>query len=138
MNLRCKVHYTGKLRCAKVRHANRRRYAARKGKQMVIGITLSMPTETHMEEGVGYVSRCIPLDVSSQGVTEDQARENLVEAVWLFLESCIEREVLFQVLSECGVTIESESAPALEHDTSLITLPIPLLLTQRVASNFAN
>lgn len=105
---------------------------------MTIGITLSMPTETHLEKGVGYIARCIPLDVSSQGDTEDQARKNLVEAVWLFLESCIEREVLFQVLSECGVTVESKSASPPDDDTPIITIPIPLLLTQRVQSNYAN
>jgi len=49
------------------------------------------------EEG-GYVSCCPPLGVYSQGETIKEARENIIEASQLFVESCVEREVLEKVL----------------------------------------
>ena len=51
----------------------------------------------------GYVAYSPSLDVMSQGETLDEARENLVEAVHLFLESCYERGALDQALKELGV-----------------------------------
>jgi len=49
------------------------------------------------EEG-GYVSCCPPLGVYSQGETLKEARENIIEASQLFIESCVERGVLESVL----------------------------------------
>lgn len=37
------------------------------------------------KEGNGYVSLCPELDIASQGVTVEDAKENLKEAVELFL-----------------------------------------------------
>ncbi len=37
-------------------------------------------------EGEGYVSLCPALDIASQGETIEEARDNLKEAVELFLE----------------------------------------------------
>ena len=52
-------------------------------------------------EGDGYVALCPELDVASQGDTIELARQNLQEAVELFLESAdsseIERRRHFEV-----------------------------------------
>lgn len=45
------------------------------------------------KEGDGYVSLCPELDVASQGVTIEQARTNLVEALELFFETASPEEV---------------------------------------------
>ncbi len=44
-------------------------------------------------EGDGYVALCPELDVASQGDTLDEARENLREAVELFLETASAQEI---------------------------------------------
>lgn len=57
------------------------------------------------KEGKHYVSHCPALDVYSQGETEEAARDNLKEAVELFLVTCIEIGTLDSVLKECGFEI---------------------------------
>ena len=42
---------------------------------------------TVWREGDWYVSQCLELDVASQGETEDQALENLKEALELYFEA---------------------------------------------------
>ena len=44
-------------------------------------------------EGDGYVALCPELDVASQGDSIEEARENLREAVALFLETASPEEV---------------------------------------------
>jgi predicted RNase H-like HicB family nuclease len=44
-------------------------------------------------EGDGYVSLCPELDVASQGTTIEEARDNLREALELFLESASPAEL---------------------------------------------
>ena len=57
--------------------------------------------EVRREDGA-YISRWAPLDVHSQGDTRDDAVTNLIEAVQLFVESCIERGTLEAVLADLG------------------------------------
>lgn len=49
-----------------------------------------------------YVAKCQVLDVSSQGENEKKAKENLIEALSLFLFTCFENGTLDAVLKECG------------------------------------
>jgi predicted RNase H-like HicB family nuclease len=44
-------------------------------------------------EDDGYVSLCPELDIASQGLTQAEAKENLVEAIELFLEVADPTEV---------------------------------------------
>ena len=55
-------------------------------------------------EGDGYVALCPELDVASQGDTVEQARENLKEAVELFLETADASEIKSRFHSEIFVT----------------------------------
>ena len=55
-------------------------------------------------EGDGYVALCPELDVASQGDTIESARQNLQEAVELFLESADPGEVERRRHSEIFVT----------------------------------
>ena len=43
-----------------------------------------------LREEPGFVSLCLDLDVASQGDTAQQAREALLEAVMLYLETALE------------------------------------------------
>jgi len=55
-------------------------------------------------EGDGYVALCPELDIASQGNTIEQARQNLVEAVELFLETADPAEIQQRLHSEIYVT----------------------------------
>ena len=55
-------------------------------------------------DGDGYVALCPELDVASQGDTIESARQNLQEAVELFLESADPGEVERRRHSEIFVT----------------------------------
>ena len=55
-------------------------------------------------EGDGYVALCPELDVASQGDTVEQARENLREAVELFIESADPTEITERLGEEVYVT----------------------------------
>jgi len=55
-------------------------------------------------EGDGYASLCPELDIASQGDNVEQARENLREAVELFLECASPEEVKARLHGEVYVT----------------------------------
>ena len=54
------------------------------------------------KEGQQYVAYSRELDVSSCGRTENKARQNLLEAVRLFLEEAGKMGTLGQILKESG------------------------------------
>jgi predicted RNase H-like HicB family nuclease len=56
------------------------------------------------KEGGGYVALCPELDVASQGSTVAEARDNLREAVELFLECASSMEVAARLSDEIYVT----------------------------------
>lgn len=55
-------------------------------------------------EGDGYVALCPEVDVASQGVTVDEARNNLKEALELFFETASTSEIQQRLHSEVYVT----------------------------------
>ena len=61
-------------------------------------------TATIKREGDGYVSLCPELDIASEGNTIKEARENLAEALELFLEHASESEVKARLHNEVSVT----------------------------------
>jgi predicted RNase H-like HicB family nuclease len=55
-------------------------------------------------EGDTYVSLCPELDIASQGDSVDQARDNLREAVELFLETASPQEIGDRLHEEVYIT----------------------------------
>ncbi len=55
-------------------------------------------------EGNGYIALCPELDVASQGGTIEEARNNIREAVELFLEHASPRELSRRLHDEIYVT----------------------------------
>ena len=55
-------------------------------------------------EGNGYVSLCPELDIASQGENVEQARDNLKEAIELFLECASPDEIKKRLHDEVFVT----------------------------------
>jgi hypothetical protein len=54
------------------------------------------------QENGWYVASCPPLDITTQGRTEQEAKNNLIEASELFVISCFERGTFEQALRELG------------------------------------
>ena len=55
-------------------------------------------------EDDGYVSLCPEFDIASEGSTIEEARDNLKEAVELFLETASESEVTKRLHNEVLIT----------------------------------
>jgi hypothetical protein len=79
------------------------------------------------KEGKTYVAYAPELDVSSCGRTEGKARNNLIEAVRLFLEAAGNMGTLDQILEEAGYVKRRRSleAPKL-ISVERATIPLPL------------
>lgn len=67
----------------------------------IIKITFQLPMQMVKKEQ-WYVASCSALDVHSQGDSQEHAKTNLIEALTLFLSSCLERGTLEAILKECG------------------------------------
>src|ERR1700756_4154166 len=80
-----------------------------------------------------YIAYCPPLDITTQGKTEREARANLIEASELFVRSCFERGTFEQALRELGwhlvggaVTRRGEKhLPVLPAGAFRFPIPIP-------------
>ena len=56
------------------------------------------------KEGNMYVAICPALDIASQGINVEEARENLKEAIELFFESASPSEIQERLHSEFFIT----------------------------------
>ncbi|MDR2160687.1 MAG: type II toxin-antitoxin system HicB family antitoxin [Desulfovibrio sp.] len=62
-----------------------------------------LPVEAHFKSsGKYWLASCPNLDITTQGGTFERAEQNLREALWLFVESCIRRGTLERALAELG------------------------------------
>ncbi|VAW81198.1 hypothetical protein MNBD_GAMMA14-1357 [hydrothermal vent metagenome] len=87
------------------------------------------------KEGDICIASCVPLDVVSQGATEAEATENLVEAVSLFIETSYTMGTLDEVLADCGFTPVECGGDELGNGT--IDVPLPLLVAAKHAQTHA-
>lgn len=55
------------------------------------------------KEEILYVSLCPELDIANQGVTPEEAKSNLIEALELFFETASESEISRRLYSELEV-----------------------------------
>jgi predicted RNase H-like HicB family nuclease len=63
--------------------------------------SLDIKIEIFKEEDL-YLAVCPPLNISSYGETEDEAKCSLVEAIEAFIEECDRMGTLNEVLEEAG------------------------------------
>ena len=89
-----------------------------------IEFRFKLPYEVYLEGGY-YISSCPPLDVLSQGDTEQEAINNLEEALGLFLEGCYENGTLEAVLKESGFKAVSTEPP----ENGMLHVDVPIYLT---------
>jgi len=90
----------------------------------LVGISLKLLCRVHREND-NWVAGCPRLDVYSQGETREEAKQVLKEAVALFVESCLERDTLAEVLRDCGFRLVPAGVHVPEHvaDTSVSKRP---------------
>jgi predicted RNase H-like HicB family nuclease len=69
-----------------------------------------------------FIAYCPPLDITTQGRTEKEARANLIEACELFVRSCFERGTFEQALRELGWHVVAGGV-AIEGDNNLPAMP---------------
>jgi predicted RNase H-like HicB family nuclease len=55
-------------------------------------------------EGTGYVALCPALDIASQGMTVEEARQNVIEAIELFFETAAPSDIQHRLHNEVFVT----------------------------------
>ncbi len=80
------------------------------------------------KRGKWFIAYCPPLDLSTQGRTIEEAKENLVEASQLFLISCLERGTLDQALKELGFVPLRGDAPEEPLPEGAFEFPVPISL----------
>jgi len=86
------------------------------------------------KEAKYFISHCPPLDVWSQGKTENKAISNLIEAVRLFLVDCFERGTLEKVLKDCGfVALRKPTKRHKPSPADEINVPLPFIIDQEMA-----
>jgi predicted RNase H-like HicB family nuclease len=96
-------------------------------------LKFKLPTKI-VKKKICFVASCPILDVVTQGQTEQKARDNLIEALTLFLTTCIEMETLGEVLKQSGFkTTESGKHRMPEKDC--IDIPIHLLVGRQGAKH---
>jgi predicted RNase H-like HicB family nuclease len=95
-----------------------------------VGIVFRLPAVLTRDDD-WVIATCPPLDVASQGRTDDDARANLVNALTEFLLSCLERQTLDTVLRAVGFAPGSPT-PAEERDvatdTEVLSVPLPFVI----------
>ncbi|MGD9973666.1 MAG: type II toxin-antitoxin system HicB family antitoxin [Desulfatirhabdiaceae bacterium] len=83
-----------------------------------------------------WIASCPILDVITQGETEEKAKQNLNDALSLFLVSCFERGTLDSVLKECGFRPGRTGKKIADYpESKYIDVPIELLTTTGCCSN---
>ena len=101
---------------------------------MQIGIEFRLPAKIR-KKGKWYVSSCASLDVHSQGHTREEARQNLIDALDFFLESCFERGTLEEVLRDAGFVPGGAYRRAKRRrplkDEESVKVPLPFAFKQR-------
>ena len=89
---------------------------------------------TLKRQGTWYIAHCPPLDITTQGRTQDEARRNLIEASELFVTSCFERGTFEEALRELGWHVVPAGEPtrigerepvAQPADSFQFPIPIP-------------
>ncbi len=96
----------------------------------MVTVNLKVPFVIHKKKK-WFVASCPVLDVHSQGETEEQAKKNLGEALYLFFVSCFERGTLDEVLKKCGFKVQHEirkKTLSLMRKESFINVPIPFYI----------
>jgi len=100
-----------------------------------IHFEVQVPIKIFREDNL-FISHCPVFDVSSQGDTQDEAKQNIIEALTGFLITCYEMGTLSEVLKECSFKPGKlqDSSGLCEDDMSFIDIPLPFMLNDNKLS----
>lgn len=87
---------------------------------------------TLKRDGEWWIAHCPPLDITTQGRTQSEAKKNLLEASELFLSSCLERGTLDLALKELGFVPSKHSSQKASGHVFKMAIPIPLSFEKTV------
>lgn len=104
-----------------------------KQEQRVVSFRMHVPA-TVRQEGGKFYSACEVLDVHSQGDSETEALENLVEALQLFAETCYRQGTLEKVLMAQGFE-PAHGEEARETHGRMVEVPLALIARQHAAAH---
>ena len=82
----------------------------------------NLPRALKKEESDLYVSYCPVLDLYSQGGTEKEAKNNIIEAVGLFIQTACEAGTLKDVLADCGFSFETGASRNGKNENLIIAV----------------
>lgn len=103
---------------------------------MTLNIDFVIELPINLEKkGKWFISSCPILDVYSQGRTEEEAKENIIDALSLFFLSCFERGTLDAVLKECGFRplMKKRISKHLKKPENYVSVPIPFEVNTKFA-----
>jgi predicted RNase H-like HicB family nuclease len=102
-------------------------------KKMIMTMKLPMLVKKKKD---WWIASCPILDVVTQGETEEKAKQNLNDALSLFLVSCFERGTLDSVLKECGFRPGRSGKKMADYpESKYIDVPIELLASTGCNNN---
>jgi predicted RNase H-like HicB family nuclease len=78
------------------------------------------------KNGGWYFAHCPSLDLTTQGRTLAEAKQNLEEASEFFIISCLERGTLDQALKELGFVKVQAQHFRMPHNGFKMVIPIPM------------
>ena len=94
-------------------------------------MSLSVPIQFKKEKD-GYIVSCPVLDVVTQGRTKREAKANILDALVLFIQNCLDHGTLDAVLKQCGFKTyktppKKLHAPApRKPNFDFVDVPVPL------------
>ena len=99
---------------------------------MYLTVNVTIPVIVREKHNV-FVAECPILDVASQGNTEKEAKKMLIEAVGLFLGTCIEMGTFSQVLKDCGFAPAQNIPEAASDEFDHLQVPLPFIANKALA-----
>lgn len=95
----------------------------------LIKIEIQVPIEIFYGENA-FIAHCPIFDVSSQGDTKEEAKENIIDAVTGFIITCYEMGTLSEVLRSSGFipVAKHEINEGFEFAEDFIDIPLPFML----------
>lgn len=104
-----------------------------KEQQRVVSFRMQVPVSVRREDDKFY-SACEVLDVYSQGDSEQEALDNLIEALQLFAETCYQQGTLEKVLMAQGF-MPAHGEEAREAQGRMVEVPLALIARQHAAAH---
>lgn len=91
-----------------------------------VTVNIKLPVDIYQDKGL-FIASCARFGVITQGETFEKAKDNIIEAVTLFFETCIEMGTLEKVLWESGFRPTSSGEKEVDNCPEHIELSFPFV-----------